>query len=313
MSNAVVSLLQNEAGQGNLSGTRIAADKPVAVFSGNVASFEPTPQNGCCADHLEHQMLPLSAWGDAYAVVAAVRVRITGSFDGTTLLYSPAPPPGAPAVIDAYQTVAFTANASFIVSGDPPFAVTEFLLSNEVVTVDPTPEDDSDNLTFVGDPAMILVPPLAQYQGDYVFLTPAEYETNYVTIIRPAGAAVTLDGADVTDDGGWGPIGAQGGATYERATSRSSSGRTGQRRRRRPPRHHLVGDDVAVSDGHAGGSGVEFIGTVPIPRRNECDSGRAGGSMSAVPSPARDSGECQAERPLVVGARRSLHIQAAAH
>ncbi|MDC0669577.1 hypothetical protein [Nannocystis radixulma] len=100
-------------------------------------------------------MLPLSAWGDTYAVVAAppnsgggddqVRVRITGSFDGTTLLYSPAPPPGAPAVIDAYQTVAFTANASFIVSGDQPFAVTEFLLSNEVVTVDPTPEDDSDN------------------------------------------------------------------------------------------------------------------------------------------------------------------------
>lgn len=43
----------------------------VAVFSGNVASFEPTPQSGCCADHLEHWMLPPSAWGDAHAVVPA--------------------------------------------------------------------------------------------------------------------------------------------------------------------------------------------------------------------------------------------------
>lgn len=276
MSNAVLSLLQNEPGQGNLSGTRVAADKPVAVFSGNVASFEPTPQMGCCADHLEHQMLPLSAWGAAYAVIAAppnsgggddpVRVRITGSFDGTQLTYSPAPPPGAPTTIDAYETVAFTAGASFLVAGDQPFAVTEFLLSNEVVTVDPTPDDDADNLTFVGDPAMILVPPTAQYQSHYVFLTPAEYETSYVTIIRPAGAAVSLDGADVTADPGWQALGSHDGTTYERAHFPLEFGP-----------HSVVaggdatvgivvvGYDVAVSYGYAGGSGVEFIGTVPLP------------------------------------------------
>jgi hypothetical protein len=113
---------------------------------------------------------------------------------------------------------------------------------------------------------MILVPPLAQYQGDYVFRTPAEYETNYVTIIRPAGAEVTLDGADVTDDDGWGPLGAQGGVTYERAHFPLGFG---------PHRVRaggddrvgiiVVGHDVAVSYGHAGGSGVEFIGAVPIP------------------------------------------------
>ena len=47
--------------------------------------------------------------------------------------------PGAPTTINAYQTAVFVADDSFIVSGDQPFAVTAFLLSNEEVTVDPTP------------------------------------------------------------------------------------------------------------------------------------------------------------------------------
>lgn len=276
MSNAVKSLLQNDPGQGNLSGTRVAADKPVAVFSGNVASFEPTPQNGCCADHLEHQMLPLSAWGSAYAVVAAapnsgdeedkVRVRITGSFDGTQLTYSPGAPPGAPTAINAYQTVAFTANSSFVVSADQPFAVTEFLLSNEVVTPDPTPDDPNDNGFWPGDPAMILVPPTAQYQDHYVFFVPQEYEANFVTIIRPAGAEVSLDGVEVGADPGWAPVGSQGGVDWERAhfalewgahrVAAASEAKVGI---------IVVGYDVAVSFGYAGGSGATFIGPPPLP------------------------------------------------
>lgn len=277
MSNAVLSLLQNQAGQGNLSGTRVAASKPVAVFSGNVASFEPTPQQGCCADHLEHQMLPLSAWGSSYAVVLAppnnddggedkVRVRITGSFDATKLAYSPAAPPGAPPSIDAYETVSFVADKSFIVTADQNFAVTQFLLSNEVITEDPTPDDDADNGTWPGDPAMILVPATAQYQSRYVFLVPAEYERNAVTIVRPAGAQVQLDGVDVTATGDWGPVGSGDGVAYERAHFLLKSGA-----------HQVeagddakvgitvVGYDVAVSFGYAGGSGAAFIGAAPVP------------------------------------------------
>lgn len=276
MSNGVATLFQNNAGQGNLSGTRVAADKPVAVFSGNVASFEPTPQNGCCADHLEHQMLPLSAWGSSYVVTAAapnsggeedrVRVRIVGSFDGTKLIYSPAPPPGAPTTIDAYQTVAFTANASFIVSGDQPFSVFEFLLSNEVITVDPTPEDDADNGTWPGDPAMILVPPSAQYQGNYVFLVPKEYAANFVTIVRPAGAAVQLDGADVTQDAAWDKVGIHDDITWERGHFALAGGpHTVTAADDVKVGIIVVGYDTAVSFGYAGGSGVEFIAAPPVP------------------------------------------------
>jgi hypothetical protein len=276
MSNGVANLFQNVAGQGNLSGTRVAADRPVAVFSGNVASFEPTPQNGCCADHLEHQMLPLSAWGSSYVVTAAapnsgsaedkVRVRIVGSFDGTKLSYSPAPPPGAPATIDAYQTVAFTADSSFVVSADQPFSVFEFLLSNAVVTVDPTPDDDADNGTWPGDPAMILVPPSAQYQSKYVFLVPKEYAANFVTIVRPAGAGVTLDGADVTADAAWDPVGMHDDTSWERGHFAVAGGpHTVEAADEAKIGIIVVGYDTAVSFGYAGGSGVEFIAAPPVP------------------------------------------------
>lgn len=275
MSNAVDTLFMNEAGQGNLSGLRVEADKPVAVFSGNVASFEPTPWDSCCADHLEHQMLPLTAWGRAYLVSTAppasgsaddsVRVRIVGSFDGTQLSYSPSAPPGAPTTIDAYETVVFTTTTSFAISGDQPFAVAQFLMSNEAITVDPTPEDDTDNF-FVGDPAMILVPPAAQFQGEYVFLVPAEYETNWVTILRPSGATVSLDGVDQTNAGAWQNVGTLDGTMWQRGHFSLPFG---------PHRVEssaaegvgiiVAGYDVAVSYGYAGGSGVEFQDDAPPP------------------------------------------------
>jgi hypothetical protein len=275
MSNEVTAIWQENAGQGNLSGLRVASDKPVAVFSGNVCSWEPTPHVHCCCDHLEHQMLPLSAWGKAYIVSTAppasetddddVRVRMVGSFDDTTLSYSPAAPPGAPTTLDAYQTVVFTSATSFVVTADKPFAVAEFLMSNEAVTVDPTPDNPDDNF-FTGDPAMILVPPSAQFQNEYVFQVPAEYASNWVTVLRPAGATVELDGADVSDAATWADVGSLDGVTWQRGHFAISFG---------PHRVEsttaggvgilVAGYDVAVSFGFAGGSGVEFQDQPPPP------------------------------------------------
>jgi hypothetical protein len=41
---------------------------------------------------------------------------------------------------------------------------------------------------------------VAQFRRDYVFLTPETYTTDYLAIIAPPGATVTLDGNPVTLD-----------------------------------------------------------------------------------------------------------------
>lgn len=254
------------AGDGNLSGSRVAADKPVAVFSGNIATIDPNPGQ-CCADHLEHQMLPLVAWGDGYTAAPPpspsgaandnpAGYRITGAYDGTSLSYSPAPPPGAPTTIDAYETVRFQTDQGFTVtSNDPdkPFAITQFLLSNQAIAA----------LGQPGDPAMIALPAAAQFETNYIFLVPGGYTVNYVTVIREAGSDVLLDGVS-TSAGAWKPLGSLAGISYEYIHLQVETGS-----------HTITSDDpsgiisagysVDVSYGYPGGSGVKVISEPPPP------------------------------------------------
>jgi hypothetical protein len=253
-------------GDGNLSGSRVVADKPVAVFSGNVATIEPNPGQ-CCADHLEHQMLPLVAWGNGYAAApppsplgAATDnpavYRITGSFDGTALAYSPGAPAGAPGLIDAGETVRFQTDQPFTVTSAEPeksFALTQFLLSNQFI----------NPFGQAGDPAMIALPAVAQFQTRYVFLVPDGYAANFVTVIRVAGADVTRDGVSVAA-ANWRPLGEIDGVDYEYVALSV------------PPGAHLVesdepcgivsvGYDTDVSYGYPGGSGLAIISEPPPP------------------------------------------------
>ncbi len=249
---------------GNLSGTRVIADKPVGVFSGSVSTSEPEGTDACCADHVEHQMLPLTAWGQAYAAAPAAPAsgggsdaslfRITGAFDGTTLNYDPAVPPGAPLSIDAGQTVAFVSETPFTVHATDPeqsFAVAQFLLSNQYF-----------GAGRPGDPTMILLPAVEQFQAEYAFLMPQGYTTNFVTVVRPVGTPMTLDGADVGS--GFLPLGLLDGVQYEYAHLSP------------PPGSHVVEADAPfgiivsghatdVSYGYAGGSGVGIISEPPPP------------------------------------------------
>jgi hypothetical protein len=53
----------------------------------------------------------------------------------------------------------------------------------------------------VGDsgPALILSLSVEQYRNSYVFLAPDAYLHDYVSIVAPEGASVTLDGVPLTD------------------------------------------------------------------------------------------------------------------
>jgi hypothetical protein len=253
--------------EGNLSGTRVVADKNVAVFGGSVATSEPATTTKCCADHVEHQMLPLAAWGSAYAAHPAADAkakgdcqslyRLSAAFDGTVLVYSPSAPAGAPTTLDAYETAEFTAKTPFVVSSTDPkktFSVTQFLLSNQMFG---TALD-----TYPGDPSMIVMPAVDQLQKEYVFLVPAGYDRNFVTVVRTSGAAVTLDGA--VSSAAFKALGSYDGVDYEYAHVQLKTG------------HHIisseeplgitvVGYSSDVSYGYAGGSGVAEISDIPEP------------------------------------------------
>jgi hypothetical protein len=263
----VLTAISSERGAptfGNLSGTRVQADAPVAVFSGSVATSEPTSANACCADHLEHQMLPLTAWGTSYVAAPAVAAmgsgnddslyRITGAFDGTTLEYSPAAPMGAPTSIDAYETVAFVTDTPFTVHapGAEPFAITQFLLSNQYFPA----------LSRPGDPTMMLLTATEQFQSRYVFLMPQGYATNFVTVVSPTGTTVTLDGAPLA--GSPAAAGSVDGMDYQYLHVSAGAGA-----------HVIEADNPFgiivsghandVSYGYVGGSGVAVISDPPPP------------------------------------------------
>lgn len=255
-----------EPGAGNLSGSRVIANKPIAVFSGNVSAIEPAPSPDCCADHIEHQMLPLVAWGSTYAAALApagaapgasdpTAFRIVGAFDDTALSYDPSPPPGAPTVVNAGEAVRFRATAPFVVTGDDPdkpFALVEFLLSNQAIDEDGQP----------GDPAMIALPPVEQFQHTYIFLVPNGFESNYVTVILPAGTDVEIDGAPL-EAGAVRPLGMLDERAFEFAHVPLTSG-SHALEATEPVGIVSVGYASDVSYGYPGGAGLSSI-TVPPP------------------------------------------------
>ena len=212
-------------------------------------------------------MMPLETWGHAYAVATPApayysrdpaRYRIVGAFDGTQLSYSPSPPPGAPTSINAGQTATFESDQSFFVTSqddEHPFSIAQFLPSGD------TAESIFDDHK-AGDPAMIVLPPVAQFEQKYVFAIPGHYAKDFVTLVAPAGAQIQLDGAMVgtslealaTVDGteyGYVHVPASEGPHVLSADV--------------PVGIVVVGYDVEVSYGYAGGSGLEIIAPPPPP------------------------------------------------
>ncbi|MEM6994940.1 MAG: IgGFc-binding protein, partial [Myxococcota bacterium] len=257
----VVSSVQG-ANNGNLSGSRITSDRPVAVFGGNVATAVPANQTNCCADHLEHQLPPHSSWGTAYGVAPppspvsdvpdAAIYRITGAFDGTELRYCPTMPVGAPQTLDAGDTAVFQTALAFTVEADPdkPFAVTQFLQSYQALS------DDQP-----GDPAMLVIPSLGQLQRRYSFAVPAGYAENFVTIVTRGTPDVAIDGEPV-DVLLFRPVGIARGQEHFFASIPVETGA------------HLVEAEVpvgitvmgfgdAVSYGYPGGAGLRVIALPP--------------------------------------------------
>ena len=132
----VLTLASDEDG-GDLTGTSIIANRDVVVFGGHQAAVT---SDVCCADHLEHQLPPTTAWGQTYVAAKSMARgvepdywRIVAAEDDTTVSFSPAV--AAQQTLDAGGWVELATASDVVIQASAPVMVTQFLASSQEVLV----------------------------------------------------------------------------------------------------------------------------------------------------------------------------------
>lgn len=182
------------------AGSLVYADKPVQVIAGIPCVYIPDGNPAC--DHLEESVFPIETLGKHYFVTvptapngapAAHVVRIIGNVSGTQFSYPGPTPAGAPLSINAGQVFELAnVTKDFEIIGDHEFSVVSFQLGGSIV-------DPSGGQKAKGDPAESIATAVEQYRTKYIFLAPNDYDVNYVDIVKPLAASVTLDGTPVNE------------------------------------------------------------------------------------------------------------------
>ncbi|VDI70743.1 Hypothetical predicted protein, partial [Mytilus galloprovincialis] len=143
---------------GDFTGTHIFSTKNVALLGGSVCA--KIGQGRC--DHLVQQMLPIEKWGKEFVTIGMPNCnspdtyRIVASQDNTVVNISGRNPVN---LLESGDFFTFNLNdrSSKTVSSDKQIALTLFANGG-----------CKGNL---GDPAMILIPPIQQYSSNYTFST----------------------------------------------------------------------------------------------------------------------------------------------
>lgn len=183
----------------DLTGSRLVADRPVAVFGGHTCAYIPTSAQAC--DHLEVQLPPIQTWGRAYVSAPMADgsmsgtnvVRVLPAFESTVVTVSPPQGGVSGGTLSPGQVLEFDATTPFTVSGTSAILVAQYL-RGQYATM---PESAR------GDPAMTVLVPSEQFRSEYTFILPSSYNPgtngqNHLLVVRPPGLAITLDGAPLT-------------------------------------------------------------------------------------------------------------------
>jgi hypothetical protein len=190
----------------DLTGSEVRSTGRVQVIAGHACAFVPFNRWAC--DHLEESVFPVESWGRE-SIVAVTRplrgepnlVRVVSAHDGNAITFEP--PVHPPVTLGRGQVVELESSMDFRVSGSEPFAVMQLLVGQDYFG------PGASGFMAVGDPGLSLVIPSEQFRSDYIFLAPASYRENHLTVIAPDGAEVVLDGTAIAGDL-FAPIGATG-------------------------------------------------------------------------------------------------------
>jgi hypothetical protein len=178
---------------GDLTGTRVSADRPVQVLAGHKCTQVPAGVELC--DHLEEAMFPVEALAQEYIVVPPVQspnaakdhaqvVRIVASEPDTTLVYTPNQPfPKVLAEAGDFVEIEST-TARFQVAADKKILVAQYMVGQ-------------GGGFGEQDPSMLLAVATEQFREDYLFHAPVSWTANYVDVVLKTGTTVSVDGVQL--------------------------------------------------------------------------------------------------------------------
>lgn len=180
----------------DLTGTLVTSDKSIALFSGHNCAYVPDRAWKAC-NILAEQLLPTDTWGSTFVV---------GPFDGRT---------SAVVRVVAHLDGTVVSENGFVVAkiNAGEFYENQYLVEPEVITASnpvmvmqfskgfTAPEKTAASVDSVGDPMMILIPPVSQYLNTYSLATPFdgswEHYANLV-VNKKHAESLLLDGMPVT-------------------------------------------------------------------------------------------------------------------
>ena len=176
----------------DLTGSLVAADKPVQVISGHYCANVPTDVRFC--DHLEESILPVEVLGASYAILPPSTptipqgkeqvVRFVAAEPNTTLSFEP-PQDSETVLENVGDFIEISRRADvYVVNADKKLLVLQYMEGQEA---------GGDT----GDPALGQAIPVDQYRDNYLFHAPTNYDFNYVDIIGRVGSNIQIDGVDI--------------------------------------------------------------------------------------------------------------------
>jgi hypothetical protein len=188
----------------------------------------------CCTDHLEEQLLPVTALGKQFAIARSpIRstdstgwkepdiVRVVATLDNTNVTTN-LPAPNDHFVLGANQQHTFAATTGFAMTSDQPVEVATYLVPQHFV-----------KHGYIGDPSSLLMPAAEQFRQSYVYLVPGTFQSNYIVVAKPTDANITLDGTPLGQISGCyaGPVGMVNNTMFDQLTCPAMEG------------HHVISGD----------------------------------------------------------------------
>jgi hypothetical protein len=153
----------NQDGQGDLTGSYIKSDKPVALFSGSLAATVPSAPEVRAWDHLFEQIPPVQSWGTKFMAVPMKsreldRYRVIAAYDNTKIKLGKS----NIAVLNRGEFNEFPLgyDQPTIIESTKPILLVQYSCSQSV---------DFEYTNGNGDPFMVVVSPLVQTKQNVTF------------------------------------------------------------------------------------------------------------------------------------------------